>query len=183
MTDISTLTNLSQLKAETVQSSEVNSADLAIDNDSSSSDSSKCSSTTSSTDPWLRIDLLQPYYVTEVKVKFFGDGGRNSSVAVGSSVTNNGNSNYQCGSVINNGSYFSFVCNTPQLGQFVNIKRSGSSLQLQVCDVQIVYSKSRYQRQSFRLMSSSKQNQFWTFTTRERFLFRVKFPNGKCGKL
>ena len=174
LTDISTLTNLSQLKAETVQSSEVNSADLAIDNDSSSSDSSKCSSTTSSTDPWLRIDLLQPYYVTEVKVKFFGDGGRNSSVAVGSSV---------CGSVINNGSYFSFVCNTPQLGQFVNIKRSGSSLQLQVCDVHIVYSKSRYQPQSLRLMSSSKQNQFWTFTAKERFLFRVNWAGGKCGNL
>ena len=147
LTDISTLTNLSQLKAETVQSSEVNSADLAIDNDSSSSDSSKCSSTTSSTDPWLRIDLLQPYYVTEVKVIFFGDGGKDSSVAVGSTVANNGNTNYQCGTLLtystNNGSYFSFVCDTPQLGQFVNIKRSGSSVQLQVCDVQIVYSKSK----------------------------------------
>eukprot|EP00118_Oscarella_pearsei_P022330 m.255675 g.255675 ORF g.255675 m.255675 type:complete len:210 (+) comp40400_c1_seq6:3985-4614(+) len=85
----------------------------------------------STADHWLRIDLLQPYYITKVKVKFFGEGGNGSSVAIGGMPLNYGTDNYRCGDTVtystNSKGYYhySFVCGTPQLGQYINIRRFG----------------------------------------------------------
>ena len=135
-----TALDLGSIQAEAIQSpgdSGNRTADLAIDGDPSYSED-KCSSTTTSSNPLLRVDLKRPHLVKWVSVKFYGAGGNKTSVQVGSNVLDAGN--YQCGNVLsyqtNSEDFYNFTCGEAQLGQYV-IVTSTDTAPLQVCEVQV----------------------------------------------
>ena len=135
-----TALDLGSIQAEAIQSpgdSGNRTADLAIDDNSSYSEQ-QCSSTTTGSNPFLRVNLKRPHLVKWVNVKFYGAGGDKTSVQVGSNLLDAGN--YQCGNVLsyqnNSEDFYTFDCGEAQLGQYV-IVTSTDTAPLQVCEVQV----------------------------------------------
>ena len=104
----------------------------------------QCAASTSSTsvNAWLRIDLQDVYLISKVVVTFHGTAGKNAVIRVGSSTSNDGNDNLLCGTV---GNYSRIVripalriveCKERLWGRYVNIQRQTPG-NLDICEVEI----------------------------------------------
>ena len=80
---------------------------LAIDGNSAS-DSPSCPATKVATNQWLRIELKNEYFVSSVGAILTTGRTTNVNVRVGSDLTDNGNSNHNCGTVPGDGSLLSW---------------------------------------------------------------------------
>ena len=104
----------------------------------------QCAASTSATsvNAWLRIDLQDVYLISKVVVTFHGTAGKNAVIHVGSSTSNDGNDNLLCGTVGN----YSGIGRTPALrilecnerlwGRYVTVQRQNPG-NLEICEVEI----------------------------------------------
>ena len=109
--------------------------------------SSMCASTNQGDNPWVRLDLKKAYLVSLVRAIIFGSTGENVAVQVGNSLTNNGNDNYQCGTVPvpddyppTRMAYWRDVpCSPPVWGRYINFNRTKQNHFLEICEVAFRY--------------------------------------------
>jgi hypothetical protein len=105
----------------------------------------KCGQTGRGDNPWVRLDLKKAYLVSVVRVIIFGSSGQNVAVRVGSSLTNNGNDNHQCGIVPYIDSenrkaiWRNVSCSPPVWGRYINFDRTVTDHYLEVCEVAFNY--------------------------------------------
>nr|XP_014349317.1 PREDICTED: fucolectin-like [Latimeria chalumnae] len=102
-----------------------------------------CTHTTSSTNPWWRVDLHKPYRISRVFVANRGDCCEQrllgAEVHVGNSLNNNGNDNPKCGTKITSttkGKVHIFNCANME-GRYVSIIIPGQKKVLTLCEVEI----------------------------------------------
>jgi hypothetical protein len=106
---------------------------------------SSCASTGQGDNPWVRLDLKKAYLVSVVRVIIFGSSGQNVAVRVGSSLTNNGNDNHQCGNFpyVDNertkAIWRNVSCSPPVWGRYINFDRTVTDHYLEVCEVAFNY--------------------------------------------
>ena len=118
-----------------------------IVNGQSLSPGSTCASTNRSDNPWVRLDLKKAYLVSLVRAIIYGSTGQNVVVRVGSSLTNSGNDNYQCGTVPipddyppTTTAYWRDVpCSPPVWGRYINFDRTWQNHYLEICEVAFKY--------------------------------------------
>ncbi|XP_077083583.1 uncharacterized protein LOC143736771 [Siphateles boraxobius] len=114
---------------------------------------SACSSTTSQTNPWWRLDLQQIYRVSRVVVTNRRDCCperiNGAEIRIGNSLENNGNNNPICAviSSIPAGVSFTYACDDME-GRFVNLIIPGDSRFLTLCEVE-VYGEGPCLKQTF----------------------------------
>uniref|UniRef100_A0AAV2KMD6 C-type lectin domain-containing protein n=1 Tax=Knipowitschia caucasica TaxID=637954 RepID=A0AAV2KMD6_KNICA len=103
-----------------------------------------CSHTAPQSDPWWRVDLGQPFIVSNVKVTNRGDCCADrldgAQIRIGNSLKNNGNDNPWCTNVthIPLGNTFTFTCkSTGTTGRYVNLLLSGEMRILTLCEVEV----------------------------------------------
>ena len=109
--------------------------------------SSTCASTNKGDNPWVRLDLKKAYLVSLVRAIILGSTGQNVVVRVGSSLTNDGNSNHQCGTVPvpvdyppTRTAYWRDVpCSPPVWGRYINFDRTKQTHYLEICEVAFRY--------------------------------------------
>ena len=108
---------------------------------------STCASTNRGDDPWVRLDLKKAYLVSLVRAIIFGSTGQNVVVRVGSSLTNHGNTNHQCGTVPVPDNYATTTtaywrdihCSPPVWGRYINFARTEKAKYLEICEVAFRY--------------------------------------------
>ena len=104
-----------------------------------------CAGTTSSLNPWLRVDLQKEYLVSRVRVIPIGDRGENLYVYVGNNLTNNVNDNHECGKAPYDSSndlnaiWRDVNCSPPVWGRYINLQRIVTNHILHVCEVAVNY--------------------------------------------
>ena len=102
-----------------------------------------CSHTYGQTDPWWRVDLLDPVQVVYLFIvnrwDCCTDRLHNFEIRIGNSLGNNGNSNPQCGGLHSLKNIESKVipCTSPLIGRYVNIIIPGPNKTLTLCEVQV----------------------------------------------
>ena len=107
--------------------------------------SSTCASTNKGDNPWVQLDLKKAYLVSLVRVIIYGTTAQNVTVRVGSSLTNNGNDNNQCGTVpyvdsTRTKAYWRDVpCSPPVWGRYINFDRTVTNHYLEICEVAFGY--------------------------------------------
>ena len=110
------------------------------------------SKTSSSVKSWLRIDLESVYLINKVVVTFYGSTGRNTTIHVGSSTSNDGNDNPLCGTVEDYADsgrtsiQRTVMCKERLWGRYVNLQRPttgirGSTGNQEICEVEIYNSE------------------------------------------
>ncbi|KAK7177210.1 hypothetical protein R3I93_001254 [Phoxinus phoxinus] len=138
------------------QSSTINSwfAEQAIDfNPGFTHPQLACSSTTSQTNPWWRLDLHQIYRVSRVVVtnrrNCCPERINGAEIRIGNSLENNGNNNPICAviSSIPAGVSSNYTCNEME-GRYVNLIIPGDSRFLTLCEVE-VYGEGPCVKQTF----------------------------------
>ena len=97
---------------------------------------------------WLRIDLRSVYLISKVVVTFYGSTGRNTIIRVGSSLSNDGNDNLLCGTVVNYADWGrtsiqrTVTCWERLWGRYVNLQRPNTGTgNLEICEVEIYNSE------------------------------------------
>ncbi|XP_057183278.1 uncharacterized protein LOC130549968 [Triplophysa rosa] len=103
--------------------------------------STYCSSTSSESDPWWRLDLLDVYNISTVIITAHDDYMAETSgaeIRIGNSLDNNGNNNPICAvtpdPVTNN--TVSYSCGV-MVGRYVNVVMTGRTSYLTLCEVEI----------------------------------------------
>ena len=108
---------------------------------------STCASTNHGNNPWVRLDLKKVYLVSLVRVIIYGSTGQNVVVRIGTSLTNNGNDNHQCGTVpvpddypTTRTAYWRDVaCSPPVFGRYINFDRTKLYHYLEICEAAFEY--------------------------------------------
>ncbi|KAK7177213.1 hypothetical protein R3I93_001257 [Phoxinus phoxinus] len=114
---------------------------------------SACSSTTSQTNPWWRLDLSDTYRVTSVVItnikECCPERINGAEIHIGNSLENNGNNNPICAviSSIPAGVSSNYTCNEME-GRYVNLIIPGDSRFLTLCEVE-VYGEGPCVKQTF----------------------------------
>ena len=104
-----------------------------------------CAGTKSSLNPWLRVDLPKGYLVSRVRAIVYDHKGQNVYVHVGNNLTNNGNSNHNCGKAPydyhtrKNAIWRDVSCSPPVWGRYINLQRIVTNHILHVCEVAFNY--------------------------------------------
>ena len=104
-----------------------------------------CAATKYSLNPWLKVDLKSEYLVSRVRAIFVGDTGKDVYVHVGSSLTNNGSDNHNCGKAPSDSSHYwnarwqGVSCSPPVWGRYINLQRIVLHHLLHVCEVAFNY--------------------------------------------
>ena len=152
--DVGMATNLSKSLGVTVTMSSVFSSDYvaakAIDGNPIDVTGQRlvvtdCAATKTSSNPWLRVDLQKEYLVSRVRAILYDYKGQNVYVHVGNNLTNNGNSNHNCGKAPydyhtrKNAAWRDVSCSPPVWGRYINLQRIVTSNILQVCEVAFNY--------------------------------------------
>ncbi|XP_065150208.1 fucolectin-1-like isoform X2 [Paramisgurnus dabryanus] len=127
------------LRGQAVQSSSYSNwvAGRAIDTSPST-----CSSTTTSSNPWWRLDLLDSYSISRVVITNRRDCCperlNGAEIYIGNSLENNGNNNSRCAVLygVSAGQSVSVSCDNMK-GRYVNIIIPGSSKILTLCEVEV----------------------------------------------
>ncbi|KAA0723996.1 Fucolectin-4 Precursor [Triplophysa tibetana] len=102
---------------------------------------SYCSATTSESNPWWSLDLLNNYDVNTVIItahNSYLQAASEAEIRVGNSLENNGNNNTICAVTTGllNGQTVSYSCHGMD-GRYVNVVISGSTSQLTLCEVEV----------------------------------------------
>ena len=110
---------------------------------------SQCPGTGDSISKWIRVDLTKSYFVSRIMISSRQYGGNGVTIHVGNNLTNNGLDNYMCGDVwlyssarspYYNGTLRTFICDVPQLSQYVVVRGSSQmSDSLDVCEIQVLH--------------------------------------------
>ncbi|XP_057193123.1 uncharacterized protein LOC130556280 [Triplophysa rosa] len=101
-----------------------------------------CSATTSESDPWWRLDLLDIYNIRTVIITARSDGSfeytNGAEIRIGNSLDNNGNNNPICAVIPDPlpGNTVSYSCHGME-GRYVNVVRSGRTAHLTLCEVEV----------------------------------------------
>ncbi|KAL3059702.1 hypothetical protein OYC64_014324 [Pagothenia borchgrevinki] len=120
-------------------------ASSAIDgNRDNKFDSGSCTHTDPESDPWWRVDLLEPYIVTSVIISNRGDpccGFRlqGAQVHIGNSLDNNGATNPVAGNISTLGSavLFTLTFTNRVEGRYVSVHILGEGKTLTLCEVEV----------------------------------------------
>ncbi|KAI7814513.1 hypothetical protein IRJ41_020640, partial [Triplophysa rosa] len=118
-----------------------------------------CSCTSSESDPWWRMDLLNNYDISTVIITTRSDGyleqTNGAEIRIGNSLDNNGNNNPICAVVsgLLARHTVSYSCNGMD-GRYVNVVMSGRTSVLTLCEVE-VYGKRHRKKTFLRLKFSS----------------------------
>ncbi|XP_057194067.1 fucolectin-1-like [Triplophysa rosa] len=119
-----------------------------------------CSATTSESDPWWRLDLLDYYDIGTVIITARPDEHleqtNGAEIRIGNSLDNNGNNNPICAVTSDPlpGQTISYSCHGME-GRYVNVIMPGRTSHLTLCEVE-VYGVLRYRQKTFlRLKLSS----------------------------
>ena len=106
---------------------------------------STCASTDPGDNPWVRLDFKKAYLVSLVRAIIYGTTAQNVVVRVGSSLTNNGNDNHQCGMVgyvygdREKAVWKDVPCSPPVWGRYINFDRTKQNHRLEICEVTFRY--------------------------------------------
>ncbi|XP_073715832.1 fucolectin-1-like [Misgurnus anguillicaudatus] len=125
------------LRGQAVQSSSYWKAARAIDTSRST-----CSSTTTTSNPWWRLDLLDSYYISRVVITNRGDCCperlNGAEIHIGNSLENNGNNNSRCAVLygVAAGQSVSVSCDNMN-GRYVNVFIPGRYKILTICEVEV----------------------------------------------
>ncbi|KAM9837046.1 uncharacterized protein ACBR49_019431 isoform 2-T2 [Aulostomus maculatus] len=101
-----------------------------------------CTHTHNDLKPWWRLDLLQPYKITNVTITNRGDCCHErlngAEIRIGDSLDDNGNANPRCTQIssIPAGATETFECNEME-GRFINIVVPGRREYLTLCEVEV----------------------------------------------
>ncbi|KAA0722783.1 Fucolectin-5 Precursor [Triplophysa tibetana] len=119
---------------------------------------SYCSATTSQSDPWWRLDLLDYYDINTVIITAYNgylNAASGAEIRVGNSLDNNGNNNPTCAvtSGLLAGQTISYSCHGME-GRYVNLVMTGRTSYLVLCEVE-VYGAVHKKRTFLRLKFSS----------------------------
>ncbi|XP_057194185.1 fucolectin-like [Triplophysa rosa] len=118
-----------------------------------------CSSTSSDSNPWWRLDLLDAYSISTVIItahdNYLGET-TGAEIRIGHSLDNNGNNNPICAVTPDPlpGNTVSLSCNGME-GRYVNVVRSGRTSYLTLCEVQVYETVSHKRKTFLRLKFSS----------------------------
>ncbi|XP_055020146.1 uncharacterized protein LOC110170159 [Boleophthalmus pectinirostris] len=102
-----------------------------------------CTHTLLSTDPWWRVDLKHPYFVTSIIItnrkECCAQRLDGAEIRVGNSLDNNGNSNQLVATVshIPAGRSKTFILDGAVEGQYVNVLIPGTDKYLTLCEVEV----------------------------------------------
>ncbi|XP_055020141.1 uncharacterized protein LOC129411886 [Boleophthalmus pectinirostris] len=102
-----------------------------------------CTHTATTTNPWWRVDLKDPYFVTSITITNRGDCCAQrldgAEIRVGNSLDNNGNSNKLVATIshIGQGSSEKFIVCPPTEGRYVNVFLPGTDKYLTLCEVEV----------------------------------------------
>ncbi|KAI7797503.1 hypothetical protein IRJ41_013483, partial [Triplophysa rosa] len=101
-----------------------------------------CSATTSESDPWWRLDLLDIYKISTVIITAKSDGSPDFTsgawIRIGNSLENNGNNNPICAVTPDPlpGHTVSYSCHGME-GRYVNVVMTGRTSTLTLCEVEV----------------------------------------------
>ncbi|XP_062395743.1 uncharacterized protein LOC134083435 [Sardina pilchardus] len=102
-----------------------------------------CTHTEAQTNPWWRVDLLNPYVITSVTITNRGDGYserlNGAEIRIGNSLLDNGNSNPVAGVIpsIPGGRSLSFTWDNGVQGRYLNVLLPGDNKVLNLCEVEV----------------------------------------------
>ncbi|XP_062395741.1 fucolectin-2-like, partial [Sardina pilchardus] len=102
-----------------------------------------CTATDLQTNPWWRVDLLNPYIITSVIITNRGDGYserlNGAEIHIGNSLLDNGNNNPVAGviSSIPAGRSLRFTWNNGIQGRYLNVFLPGTNKLLTLCEVEV----------------------------------------------
>ncbi|XP_034001801.1 fucolectin-7-like [Trematomus bernacchii] len=121
---------------------EFGAASSAIDgNRDNKFDSGSCTHTDSSSNPWWRVDLLEPYIVTSVIISNRGDRVperlQGAQVHIGNSLVNNGARNRVVGTISTVEALTTLTFTHRVEGRYVTVRIPGNGKILSLCEVEV----------------------------------------------
>ena len=107
----------------------------------------RCSVTDRGNNPWMQLDLKKSYLVTRVRAIVYAMSSKDVVVVVhvGSSLTNNGNDNHQCGNITYVAAAREYAvwkdvsCSPPVWGRYINFVRTVVDDYLEICETTFEY--------------------------------------------